>query len=148
MNNFIRIFFCGLLLIVCGTVNQAAAEMDEYALPIGQAEHQGEITYQSGGASLDAREQLDAESKNYNLKLVFAGKNGEYLSDIKVGISDRTGKKVLDAVSTGPWFFCKLPPGKYTVTTVTMIGKEKRRMANIGKKQTTLNFYWAESEYR
>ena len=127
-------------------VNQAVAELDEYALPIGQAEHQGEITYQSGGASLDAREQLDAESKNYNLKLVFAGKSGEYLSDVKVLILDRTGKKVLDTVSNGPWFFCKLPPGKYTVTAA-MVGKEKRSMANIGKGQTILRFYWDKSEY-
>ena len=145
MNNFIRIFFCGLLIIACGVVNQAVAEEDEYALPAAQAEYQV-IPYLSGGASLDAREKLDAEGKNYNLKLVFAGKSGEYLSDIKVGISDRTGKKVLDAVSTGPWFFCKLPPGKYTVTA-TMMGKEKRTRINIGKGQSTLNFYWAQSDY-
>ncbi|MHB8138896.1 MAG: carboxypeptidase regulatory-like domain-containing protein [Smithellaceae bacterium] len=143
MNNFARIFFCGLLLIACGAVNQAAAE--ENVLPIAQTEYQG-IPYLSGGASLDAREQLDAEGRNYSLKLVFAGKNGEYLSDIKVGILDRAGKKVLDAVSTGPWFFCKLPPGKYTVTA-TMMSKEKRSRVNIGKGQSTLRFYWAESEY-
>ena len=149
MNNFIRIFFCGLLLIACGAINQAMAEADEFVLPIGQPEHQGEITYQSGSVGLDAQQQLDAYSKNYNLKLVFAGKNGEYLSDIKVGISDRTGKKVLEAVSNGPWFFCKLAPGKYTVTVATMMGKEKRNMANIGKgqKQSTLYFYWNKGEY-
>ncbi|MEN6507796.1 MAG: carboxypeptidase regulatory-like domain-containing protein [Smithella sp.] len=145
MNNFTRIFFCGLLLLVCGSVNQAVAEADEYALPIAQGEYQG-IPYMSGGASLDAREQLVAESRNYNLKLVFAGKNGEYLSDIKVGISDRTGKKVLDTVSTGPWFFCKLSPGRYTVTA-TMMVKEKRSMVNIGKGQSTLRFYWAKGDY-
>jgi hypothetical protein len=147
MNYFTRIFFCGLLLIVCGSVNQAVAEADEYALPIAQGEYQG-IPYMSGGASLDAREQLDAEGRNYSLKLVFAGKSGEYLSDIKVGILDRTGKKVLDAISTGPWFFCKLPPGKYTVT-VAMMGKEKRNRVNIGKsqRQITLSFYWDKSDY-
>jgi len=145
MNNSIRIFFCGLLIIACGAVNQAVAETDDYALPIAQGEYQG-IPYLSGGASLDAREQLDAESKSYNLKLVFAGKSGEYLSDIKIVILDRTGKKVLDAVSTGPWFFSKLPPGRYTVTA-TMVGKEKRNRVNIDKGQNTLNFYWAESDY-
>lgn len=146
MNNFIRIFFCGLLLIASGAINQAVAEIDEYVLSIPQAEHQGEITYQSGGTSLDAREQLNTESKNYNLKLVFAGKSGEYLSDVKVLILDKNGRKVLDAISNGPWFFCKLPPGKYTIT-VTMVGNEKRSMANIAKGQTTLRFYWDKSEY-
>lgn len=145
MNKLTRIFFCGLLFIAGGAVNQAAAEGN--VLPIAQTEYQG-IPYLSGGASLDTREQLDAEGKNYSLKLVFAGKNGEYVSDIKVGISDVTGKKVLDAVSNGPWFFCKLPPGKYTVT-VTMMNKEKRNRVNIGKgqRQSTLRFYWAESDY-
>lgn len=145
MNNFTRIFFCGLLLIICGSVNQAAAESDDYVLPIAKAEYQG-IPYMSGGASLDAREQLDTESKNYNLKLVFAGKSGEYLSDVKVVILDRTGKKVLDAVSTGPWFFCKLPPGRYSITA-TMMVKEKRSMVNIGKGRSTLRFYWAKGDY-
>jgi hypothetical protein len=143
MNNFTRILFCGLLFIAGGAVNQAAAEGN--VLPIAQTEHQG-IPYLSGGASLDMREQLDAVSKNYSLKLVFASQNGEYVSNITVGISDRTGKKVLDAVSNGPWFFCKLPPGKYTVT-VTMMGKQKQNRVNIGKGQSTLRFYWAESDY-
>jgi hypothetical protein len=147
MNKYATMFFCGLLLIACGAVNQAVAESDDYVLPIAKAEYQG-IPHLSGGASLDAREQLDAEGRNYSLKLVFAGKSGEYLSDIKVGIFDKTGKKVLDAVSTGPWFFCKLPPGKYTVT-VAMMGKEKRNRVNIGKgqRQTTLSFYWDKRDY-
>ena len=144
MNNFTRILFCGLLLIAGGAANQAAAE--ENVLPIEQSECQG-IPYVSGGVGLDEREQFDAISKNYNLKLVFAGKRGEYTADVRVEILDRIGKKVLDAVADGPWFFSKLPPGKYTVT-VTMMGKEKQQRVNIGKnqKQTTLRFYWNESD--
>jgi hypothetical protein len=101
----------------------------------------------SGGVGIDEQEQLDAIGKNYSLKLVFACKNGEYVADIKVEISDSTGKKILNAVSDGPWFFSKLPPGKYKVA-VTMMGKEKQKRVNIGKvqKQTTLYFYWDESD--
>ena len=145
MNNFIRILFCGLLLITGGAANQAAAE--ENVLSIEQSEYQG-IPYVSGGVGLDEREQFDAIGKNYNLKLVFAGKRGEYTADVRVEILDRIGKKVLDAVADGPWFFSKLPPGKYTVT-VTMMGKEKQQRVNIGKnqKQTTLRFYWNESDF-
>jgi hypothetical protein len=145
MNNFIRILFCGLLLIAGGAANQAAAEGN--VLPSEQNEYQG-IPYVSGGVGIDAREQLDAIGKNYSLKLVFAGKNGKYVADINVEISDSTGKKILNAVSEGPWFFSKLPPGKYKVT-VTMMGKEKQKRVNIGKvqKQTTLYFYWDESDF-
>ena len=145
MNNFIRILFCGLILITGSAANQAAAE--ENVLPIEQSEYQG-IPYVSGGVGLDEREQFDAIGKNYNLKLVFAGKRGEYTADVRVEILDRIGKKLLDAVADGPWFFSKLPPGKYTVT-VTMMGKEKQQRVNIGKnqKQTTLRFYWNESDF-
>jgi hypothetical protein len=145
MNNFIRILFCGLLLIAGGAANQAAAEGN--VLPSEQNEYQG-IPYVSGGVGIDAREKFDAIGKNYSLKLVFAGKNGKYVADIKVEISDSTGKKILNAVSEGPWFFSKLPPGKYKVT-VTMMGKEKQKRVNIGKvqKQTTLYFYWDESDF-
>jgi len=144
MNNFIRILFCGLLLIAGGAANQATAEGN--VLPSEQNEYQG-IPYMSGGVGIDEQEQLDAIGKNYSLKLVFACKNGEYVADIKVEISDSTGKKILNAVSDGPWFFSKLPPGKYKVA-VTMMGKEKQKRVNIGKvqKQTTLYFYWDESD--
>ena len=148
MNNFIRILFCGLLLIAGGAANQVAAE--ENVLPIEQREYQG-IPYVSGGIGFEEREQLNAIGKNYNLKLVFAGKDGKWVSDINVEISDSSGKKVLNAASEGPWFFSKLPPGKYTVT-VTMMEKMRKDMkkgVNIGKvqKQITLYFHWDESDY-
>jgi hypothetical protein len=144
MNNFTGILFCGLLLIVGGIAYQVAAEGN--VLPVEQSEYQG-IPYVSGGVGSEEREQFDAIGKNYSIKLVFAGKSGEYVEDIKVEILDSIGKKVLNAVSEGPWFFSKLPPGKYTVT-VTRMGKEKQKKVTIGKnqKQTTLRFYWDESD--
>jgi hypothetical protein len=144
MKNFTGILFCGLILIASGVAYQVAAEGN--VLPIEQSEYQG-IPYVSGGVGLDEREKFDAIGKNYSLKLVFAGKGGEYVADIKVEIWDSTGNKILNVVSEGPWFFSKLPPGKYTVT-VTRMGKEKQKKVNIGKnqKQTTLRFYWNESD--
>ena len=140
MNNFINILFCSLLLITGCAANQAAGEKN--VLPVEQREYQG-IPYVSGGIGSDEREKLAAIGKNYSLKLVFAIKGGEYLADVKVEISDSIGKKVIDAVADGPWFFANLPPGKYTVT-VTMMGKEKQNRVDIvkGQKQTTLRFYW------
>jgi hypothetical protein len=142
MNNFTKILFCGILLIACCAANPVAGERN--VLPIEQREYQG-IPHVSGGIGLDEREKLAAIGKDYSLKLMFAIKGGEYLSDVKVEISDSIGKKVLDAVADGPWFFTNLPPGKYTVT-VTMMGKAQQNGVNIGKgkKQTTLRFYWNE----
>ena len=140
MNNFINILFCSILLITGCAANSVAGEKD--VLPVEQRAYQG-IPYVSGGIGSDEREKLVAIGKNYSLKLVFAIKGGEYLANIKVKISDSIGKKILDAVADGPWFFTNLPPGKYTVT-VTMKGKAQQNAVNIGKgkEQITLRFYW------
>lgn len=141
MNTFIRLLFCGMLLITGVTLSPAAEQND--SLP-EQKVYQG-IPYVSGGVGSEEREQFAAIGKNYNLKLVFAFKSGAYLSDVQVDISDSIGKKVLSAVAEGPWFFTNLPPGKFTITA-TMMGKEKQNKVNIGKdkKQTTLRFSWNE----
>ncbi len=142
MNTFTNILLCGIFLLAGCAANQIAGEKN--VLPVEQRQYQG-IPYVSGGIGLDEREKLAAISKNYSLKLVFAIKSREYLADVKVEISDSSGKNVLDAVADGPWFFTNLPPGKYTVT-VTLKGKEKQNAVNIvkGQKQTTLSFYWNE----
>jgi hypothetical protein len=115
-----------------------------YVLSIEKKEYRG-IPYVSGGVGIDEREAFAAIGKDYSLKLMFAIKSREYLSDVKVEISDGIGKKVLEAVADGPWFFTNLPPGKYTVT-VTMMGKAQQSGVNIGKdkRQITLRFYWNE----
>jgi hypothetical protein len=42
---------------------------------------------------------------DYNLKLVFSEKGtGAYLADVKLSIADMKGRKILEAVSDGPWF--------------------------------------------
>ncbi len=117
---------------------------ERYVLSIEKKDYQG-IPYVSGGVGVDEREAFAAMGKDYSLKLIFAIKGGEYLSDVKVEISDSIGKKVLEAVADGPWFFTNLPPGKYKVN-VTMMGKTQQNVVNIGKdkKQTTLRFYWNE----
>lgn len=117
---------------------------ERYIPPIEKKEYQG-VPYVSGGIGVEEREAFAAMGKDYSLKLMFALKSREYLSDVKVEISDSTGKKVLDAVADGPWFFTNLPPGKFTITA-TMMGKEQKSGVNIGKgkKQTTLRFYWNE----
>jgi hypothetical protein len=103
----------------------------------------GGVTYVSGGvddASLDA---LKAEVRNYNLKLVFALKTGEFMSDVKVAISDAKGNPVLNATSDGPWFLAKLPAGSYRVVA-TSSGKSITQQASVGPAQLkTLDFRWA-----
>ncbi len=130
------------MMMVIGWNNVFA--QTQSASPVEQKEYQG-IPYTSGGIGAEERQALTAMSRNYNLKLLFISQGRSYLSDVHVEMMDENGKKVLDAVADGPWFFANLPPGKYTVTG-TMAGKKQTSRINIvkGQKQTILNFHWKE----
>jgi hypothetical protein len=80
--------------------------------------------------------------RNYDLKLIFATREGNYLSDVNVTIVDEQGRKVLETVSEGPWFYTKLPAGKYKVTAEAR-GKTHQQAVQVSpQKQTQLQFHW------
>lgn len=108
-------------------------------------QHQSEagIPYASGGVGEDERNALAAATAGYSLKLVFAEKgSGHYLSDVRVAIKGSKGKDILEAVSDGPWFLAKLPPGSYQVTAA--FGEQRQtRSVIIGKqRQKTVAFHF------
>lgn len=111
---------------------------------ISQSQSDNGIAYMSGGVGLDEREAMHSLATNYNLRLVFAAKEGAYLSDVKVDIRDTAGRNILSAVSNGPWFFAKLPNGRYRIM-VEAGGKNMTRSAVVGsQRQTALKFYWPD----
>lgn len=100
------------------------------------------LTYVSGGIGLDERETLRHVGQDYDLRLSFAEKAGNYLSDVEVVIKDAGGKTALEAISQGPWFFANLPAGKYTILA-SMKGKTHQQMARVVTHgQISLYFYW------
>lgn len=102
----------------------------------------GNVSYVSGGVGTESLDQLGAMSSQFNLKLIFALKSGEYLSGVQVVITDAKGKSMLDTTSEGPWFMTKLPVGNYQVVA-TVAGKtEKRQVAVDGTKLKTIDFRW------
>ena len=110
-----------------------------------QPQTQGEVTFVTGGVGIDERNELDATRANYNLSLLFSvqGK-GNYLSDVKVRITDLKGNVFLETVSDGPILFAKLPSGRYIVT-VDLNGETYHKSVSIGgKKITSLSFTWSE----
>jgi hypothetical protein len=131
-----------VIAIAFAVVCSAAYAEEQYELSVKEETYQG-IPFISGGFGLEERGALAAKYKEFNLKLMFAAKSGEYVADVTVEISDNRGGKVLVAAADGPWVFTNLPAGKYIVTA-TYMGKEKRNKVNIakGQKQIALNFYW------
>ena len=74
-----------------------------------------DVPYISGGVGADAREELLAKEKEYNLKIIAAEKSGDYLADVKVVIESAKKERVLDTTMEGPILLAKLAPGTYTV---------------------------------
>lgn len=72
-------------------------------------------SFMSGGVGLEERQKMIAMAKGYDLKLAFADRRGEYLSDVQVTINDADGKQVLNTTTAGPWLYAELPQGKYDV---------------------------------
>jgi hypothetical protein len=139
MHGKIHGFVAGLV-IVCAWATVCFAQHSE-SFPI-QPKHSGSVSYISGGIGLDEREALSQIGRDYDLKLGFAVTSGNYLGDIAVEIRDASGRTLLEAASEGPWFFAKLPPGRYTVT-VTVMGQTQRKSVQVsGRRQTVVNFFW------
>ncbi|MDD5266481.1 MAG: carboxypeptidase regulatory-like domain-containing protein [Methylococcales bacterium] len=110
-----------------------------------QPQTQGKVTFVTGGVGIDERNALDASRANYNLSLLFSVKGtGDYLSDVKIRITDLKGNVFLETVSDGPKLFAKLPPGRYIVI-VDLNGETYRKTVSVrGKHNTSLYFTWSQ----
>ncbi len=137
MRNLKLLFSAALITALSGIPPVVLAQ--EGALEIQN--YQG-IAFVTGGVGEEEREFLRTVDRDFNLKLMFAIKEGNYLSDVQVSIRDKKGQPVLEAVANGPFFYAKLPPGTYTVV-VNGPGQSFRQSVQVtGRKQARLNFYW------
>ena len=103
----------------------------------------GGVSYVSGGVGTESIDRLSSLAGDFNLKLVFALKSGDYVSDVKVNIADAAGKTLLDTTSEGPWLLTKLPVGKYQIVA-SFAGKAEKRSIAVGAgKLKTIDFRWA-----
>ena len=126
-----------ILLGAASLVPVANANSDE------SVQTAGGVSYVSGGVGTDSIDRLSSLTRDFNLKLVFALKSGDYVSDVRVAIADAAGKTLLDTTSEGPWFLAKLPVGKYQIVA-TFAGKAEKRTIAVGaEKLKTIDFRWS-----
>lgn len=107
-----------------------------------EPQQQGNITFVSGGAGDEDRAVLRQVENQYNLRLLFAARNGDYLANIAVTLSDARGNAVLDTISDGPIFYARVPAGRYRLT-VSNQGQSQSRDISIGNGAVRADFYWA-----
>ena len=138
MTNLKRITAAVALLLASATLVPVAYTADEEAV-----RSSGGISYVSGGVGTASTDRLSALAKDFNLKLVFALKSGDYVSGVDVTIADAAGKTLLKAKSEGPWFLTRLPAGNFKIAA-TLDGKTETRTVAVGaEKLRTVDFRWA-----
>jgi hypothetical protein len=125
-----------ILLGAASLVSAADANSDE------SVQTAGGVSYVSGGVGSASIDRLSSLAKDFNLKLVFALKSGDYVSGVKVTIADAAGKTLLDTTSEGPWFLTKLPAGNYQIVATLAGNAEKRTIAVGAEKLKTIDFRW------
>jgi hypothetical protein len=91
----------------------------------------------AGGFGTDEREQMAEQSRDYNLKLVFAEKAGIYLADARIDIENEKGEEIVNITAPGPWFYIELPPGTYNVTARFEGNTKTIRNIPVSKSQQT-----------
>ena len=101
-----------------------------------------DVPYISGGVGADARQELLAKERDYNLKIIVADKSGDYLADVRVVIESARKERVLDTTMNGPILLAKLAPGTYTIRA-TSDGKTLTRTVTIaGQGLRQADFRW------
>lgn len=105
-----------------------------------------QVPHVTGGVGDEEREALQAQAKDYNLQLLFAIKgSGEYIASVKLSIFDNAGKPLLAAEGAGPWFYARLPEGRYQVVAETAGNRQVRWVMTSPDKPTKVYFYWPEA---
>jgi hypothetical protein len=99
------------------------------------------ISFLTGGIGATEREQIAAQEKAFNLKLVFTLVEGNYLSDVAVVVKDAKGRALLDEQARGPIFLAKLAPGAYTIQA-THNGVTRTQKVSVSERLRTAYLRW------
>lgn len=142
--NIRAIIYATVVTVGLGYMGASIAD-DLNVLP--EVKTQNGVAYLSGGIGSDQVIAMKAAAKDYTLMLTCAIKNtGEYLADVKVNITDKSGASVLDTVTDGPILLARLAPGQYRLSADSD-GDTVEKTVNITANHTfKLNLYWPEQQ--
>jgi len=132
--NIRKLLSLAVFAMSLGTLGSVVA-VDMAALP--EMKTQNGISFLSGGIGLDESESMKAAAKDYTLMLTCSIQpTGQYLSDVKVIITDKSGSPVLDTVTDGPILLVQLAPGQYRISA-DRDGNIMNRNVDIGSEHPT-----------
>jgi hypothetical protein len=133
--NFLLLKVIGVVAVGIVTVASPAA----FALTTNTANG---ITYLTGGVTLDERQEMADQRKNFSLLLKLAAKSGKYLGDSSVTVTNAKNSVVFEGTTDGPWLFMNLPAGNYKVTVKNADVSQSQKIS-IGKNaRRDVTMYW------
>jgi hypothetical protein len=127
---------CAMALAILAAAPALAAKLAD--LPPVQT--QNGITYMTGGVGQPESTDMRAAAGRYSLMMTFAQRNGDFLDDIKVAITDRQGSQILD-INSGPILLVDLPRGSYKIRA-TFGGKTLVRTVDVRGAHRQLAYAW------
>ena len=105
----------------------------------------GDVSYVSAGVGEEDRARMQSlAGEGYTLKLLFAEQGtGAYVADVRVMVTDASGRNVLDVVASGPAFFAKIPEGDYKVT-LEYRGQRESRTVHASARAAQTVVHWPQ----
>lgn len=109
---------------------------------------QNGIAYVTGGVGQDEVDALRAAASKYNLRMMFASRSGEYLSDVDVTIRAAAAQPVLTVRTRGPFLYARLPAGQYRIDARYGSAEQRRSVRVPARGGVHVEFRWAEPDRR
>jgi hypothetical protein len=107
-----------------------------------QIQHQGDVSFVSGGVGLDESKALQHAQSQWPLSLRFTGPGSDFLADVHVRVVDAHNGEVLSATSRGPYMLARLRPGRYTVHAQYKDNDQTKSVTVPAKGTAKAAFYW------
>ncbi len=122
-----------------------AAALQANAATLPQPKTENGVAYLNGGVGQDEAAAMKAQAKNYPMSMIFsAGKENEFVLDVKLTIKDMGGKEIL-STAAGPIMLVKLPAGTYAVAA-DRNGTTLHRTVHVGTKDhRQIVFHWPQA---
>jgi hypothetical protein len=124
-------------LLILGALAVSSAAL---SIELGSGALEG-VFFMTGGVSKGERADMEGMSKDYNLKIVLATAAGAYLAEIPVMIYDGNAGRVLSEIAEGPWFYVRLPEGRYTIEA-RHEGRTKEKGVYVDEGLEVVLFHW------
>jgi hypothetical protein len=139
--NVLRVALVGAALAACGSMPaHAQLVIGEQATIVRTVTTS---TYLNGGIGADEQATMRRVAKEFPLRIVFSeGKDGAFLADIPMVISDSTGNSILALRAAGPMLYVILPQGRYKVSARFNGVTRAQQVTVSGNQGKELYFHW------